>query len=249
MVKPRFDISILIPILIGCFSIAGLCIVLVFGQFNNSRSIVQANDTETPSDFIYLGTEPGIFAPTLIKTEIPAPTEAPAMTEVPRPAQFTATPFKGSTNTSISIDLATDTPTPTPTPVNTSTPGASIYDDTDFRLVYSGNWSPIQSTGAYQDTLHVSYAIGDAVSFSFIGQQVEFSYLSGPSLGTVTVTLDSLGFNLDQSNSVTQTQNWLSGTLVQGTHTVVITHSEGGSVNIDSITVPYVPPSTITSTP
>ncbi len=254
MVKPGFDKGLIIPILLGCFSVAGLCIVLLFGQLNNSRSVVPVSSTETSSGYIYLGTEPVIFAPTLVETEAPAPTEPTAMIEPSRPSQqFTPTAFAGRvTNTPVNnIALITGTPTRTPTLINTSTPGASIYDDTDFRLVYSGSWSPIESknTGAYQDTLHVSFTVGDSVTFTFIGQQVELSYQAGPSLGTVTVTLDSLGFSLDQLNGVTQVEKWTSGLLDQGTHTVVITHTGGGSINIDSITVPYLPTPTPTSKP
>jgi hypothetical protein len=82
MVKTSFDKGIIIPILLGCFSIAGLCIVLFFGQLNNSRPVVQANDTATLSDYIFIGTEPAIFAPTLEETEAPALTEPTAMGEI-----------------------------------------------------------------------------------------------------------------------------------------------------------------------
>jgi len=252
MAKPRFDNGLIIPILLGCFSIAGLCIVVLFGQLNNSRSVVPVGNTQTPSDYIYLGTEPVVLIPTLVETETPVPTEPFVMSEVPGLPQSTPTAFTGRvTNTPVNDVVLVGTPTRTPTLISTSTPGASIYDDTDFRLVYNGNWSPIESknTGAYQDTLHVSFASGDSVIFNFIGQQVEFSYQAGPSLGTTTVTLDSLGFTLDQSNSVTQVEKWTSGLLEQGTHTVVITHTAGGSVNIDSITVPYLPTPTPTSSP
>ena len=122
MVKPRFDKGLIIPILLGCFSIAGLCIVVLFGQLNDSRSVVPVNNTETPSDYIYLGTEPVVFAPTLVETEAPAPTEPTAMSEPSRPSQFTPTVFTGRvTNTPVN-DVALVTGTPTRTPTRTPTP-------------------------------------------------------------------------------------------------------------------------------
>jgi len=120
--------------------------------------------------------------------------------------------------------------------------------------MYTGNWvSQTNVNGAYQGTLHVSSTVGDLITFTFIGQQIKFSYQAGPSLGTVTVTVDTLGSSLDQSDSTTQFKEWASGALAQGNHTVVITHFSGGSVNIDSLTIPEAsiktPTATFTPTP
>lgn len=257
MVKPSVDRGIIIPVLFGVFSVAGLCVVLLFGRLNNSRVAVQSNDTETPFDYVYLGTEPGIFELTLEETVPPADTEAPFASDTPLSPQFTPiSPIAPTriTRTPVTITSLTNTPSRTPLNIPTSTPGTSIYDDTDFRLVFNGSWiSQDNVVGVYQKTLHVSSTIGDSVVFSFLGQQIQFAYQAGPSLGTVTITLDSLGFSLDQSDSVTNTKTWASGVLIQGTHTVVITHTGGGSVNIDSITIPEAqtatPTATITPTP
>jgi len=249
MIKSRIDVGLIVPILFGCFSVVGLFVILLFGSLNNSREVIQPNDTETPFNYVYLGTEPAVSTLTPEETMTPADTEAPFASNTPRPLVFpTLAPTGRPTNTPRNVFLFSDTPTRTPTLVSTSTPGASVYDDTDFRLVYSGDWVVEDDvSGAYQDTLHISNTAGDSVTFTFLGQQVYFTYQSGPSLGTVTVTLDSLGFTLDQSDSVTQAEDWVSGLLVYGTHTVTITHTGGGSVNIDSFTIPYLPTLTPTS--
>jgi len=260
MVKPRIDIGLIVPILFGCFSAVGLLVILLFGSLNNSREVVQPNDTETPFNYVYLGTEPAVLTltpeetvpPAVTEAPVEAPAEAPIVSVTPRPPAFftSLAPAGRPTNTPTNVFLFFDTPTRTPTLVSTSTPGASVYDDTDFRLVYSGNWFVQDDAfGTYQDTLHISNTVGDSVTFTFLGQQVYFTYQAGPSLGAVTVTLDSLGFTLDQSNSTTQSEDWVSGLLIQGTHTVIITHTGGGSVNVDSFTIPYLPTLTPTSNP
>jgi hypothetical protein len=103
--------------------------------------------------------------------------------------------------------------------------------------------------GAYQDTLHISSAVGNSVTFTFTGPQLHFFYQAGQSLGTVTITIDGLGappLNLAQSG--TQIKEWVSDLLPSGTHTVVITHYGGGSVNIDSLYVPAPTPTPVTPT-
>ena len=49
------------------------------------------------------------------------------------------------------------------------------------------------------------------------------------------INIGGLSFDLDQSNG---TSEWISPLLAQGTYTVTILHTSGGSVNIDSIIIP-----------
>ena len=126
----------------------------------------------------------------------------------------------------------------------------NTYDDTDPRLRYSGSWvSQTGLSGAnapYQGTLHVSEATGSFVTFDFIGQQIELHHQAGPSLGTVTITFDNealaIPLNQAQSNGV-----WTYTLPFLGVHTVTITHTSGGSVNIDKLVIPP-PPATPTRT-
>jgi hypothetical protein len=123
---------------------------------------------------------------------------------------------------------------------------ANTYDDTDSRLNYSGSWvSQSGVSGAYQGSLHISNALGDAVSFTFSGTKIHFFYQAASSLGSVTIFID--GDTLGTVVSETQGGEWAQ-TLESGTHSIVIKHTSGGSVNIDRFTIP-APTATPTRTP
>lgn len=316
-VPPRLPLA---PILLGAFSLFGICLVLLMARFSRPATSPPAPDTETPFKFLLIGTEPGIstvsdveidpesetiegtsnppkpgFAitaqqgvstssssnnsspggnasnptPTLSSSLLTAasnPSEAPVIVINPKTPSATSgviLPSKTPTRTrtpaptptvtpsrtkSVSptpgTPVPTNSPTRTPTSASTAPLGPGTYDDTDARLVYSGNWIGQSGVSAFQNTLHVSNTINNppnSVVFRFIGTEVRLFYLSGPSLGTVSISLDGLQFNLDQSDSSSQTSEWVSATLVNGTHTVVISHISGGSINLDFIVVPDVP--------
>lgn len=86
------------------------------------------------------------------------------------------------------------------------------------------------------------------MTFRFIGTEVRLFYQSGPSLGKLRIIVDDREFELDQYDTSTFTSEWVSATLANGTHTVTIRHSEGGSINLDEIIVPEVS-GTATPTP
>jgi hypothetical protein len=119
-----------------------------------------------------------------------------------------------------------------------------MIDDTDRRLVYSGNWLPQQGvSGAYQGTLHRSDVTGNYITFTFTGPEIHVFYLAGPSYGSITITIDGVGEPpLPQSESVGGSREWVMDELSAGTHSIVITHASGGSVNIDSLSVPAATP-------
>ena len=128
---------------------------------------------------------------------------------------------------------------------------ANTYDDTDSRLAYSSGWvSQTGVSGAYQGTLHISNANGNNVTFTFTGQEIHLFYQAGPSLGSITITVDGLGGPaISQAQNQTQIKEWEPDNLLAvGTHLIVITHSGGGSINIDSLVVP-APTVTPTRTP
>ncbi len=233
--KPSFDRSILIPVGVGAFSLIGLCIILVAGRITALRGNVQEIPTATPFKYALVGTEPVITTVTFEPSEsaTSAPTEAPIESPIV---------FATSTRTPVTTLFGTVSPTTTKrvsTATLTTTPGAvNTYDDTDSRLTYSGSWvSQTNVTGAYQGTLHVSYTKGNSVTFTFTGQEISLYYQPGTSLGAITINFDNeaLGTTvyLSQGDGVWQ------GTLATGgTHTVVITHASGGSVNIDQLVIP-----------
>ena len=250
--QPSFDRGLVIPALIGIFSVIGIISVLLINRYVASQAIVPMTATATPFKYIFLGTEPAIstevlptevlpeesvIAPTPNEPSVPT-TEGPVILITPTTSNITATtPNSGNTVVPTLTSAANITPSPTSASGPPLNPGT--YDDIDFRLIYSGNWSnQTNVTGAYQGTLHISTTLttpGNSVTFRFIGQEVRILYQSGASLGTVRVMLDTTQTLLNQS----ATSNELVLTAAtSGTHTVTITHLSGGAVNLDSVIIP-----------
>ncbi|HEX9388880.1 MAG TPA: hypothetical protein VF918_21320 [Anaerolineales bacterium] len=260
--RPTIDRDILLPIFFGGFSIIGIIVVLLIGRSLNSPPPVSASPSATQFQYIYLGTEPAITTPLIEESEVvPVPTEAPVdiTPDIVSPTSSISTPIiltqPNTTSTSTGIVLSTNTPSnqlATSTATLSTATSADTYDDTDARLAYSTGWtSQTGVSGAYQNTLHISNANGNSVTFTFTGQEIHVFYQAGPSLGSMTITIDNLGAPaISQAQNVTQITEWNSGLLTAGTHSIVITHSGGGSINIDSFVVPAptVTPTTITPT-
>jgi hypothetical protein len=184
---------------------------------------------------VYLGTEPGLstLTPEPTETPMPAPSELPDLVETPGfPSFLTSTPTGG-----FSTQPSARTPVRSPTPTIDAVLG--IYDDTYYEILYEGEWtSQTNVSGVYQNTLHVSFTVENYAYFTFVGQQVIVTFQAGPSLGSVLINLDGLEFEVSQSNSQTLPVEWRSPVLVMGTHEIAIEHLSGGSVNLDSITIP-----------
>ena len=285
--RAPLDRELLIPILLGGFSVIGIIIVLLIGRSLNAPAQVAMTPSATPFQYVYLGTEPAISTP-LVQGSESTPlgeggsidsdgTNAPpflatatrsSSLSTPTPPLFGSTPTRSSsvstplilstsnlTNTPSGNVLRTNTPgsAPTSTATNSTVAAFNTYDDTDPRLLYSGTWAPQTNvTGAHQGTLHVSNSIGDSVTFTFTGSEIHLFYQAGPSLGDITITIDGLGSPpISQSQAQTQIKEWVPTNLLSsGTHSIVITHSGGGSANIDSLVIPGLTPTpTQTSTP
>jgi hypothetical protein len=68
--KPTFDISVLLPVLLGVFSLLGILMVFMLGRFNENRALAPAEDTPTPFKYQLIGTEPGISTSELTEEPI-----------------------------------------------------------------------------------------------------------------------------------------------------------------------------------
>ena len=257
--KPSIDRDLLLPIAIGGFSVVGIIVVLLIGSARNLPAEVPATPSATPFQYVYLGTEPAITTP-LLETpllegsEMAGPTDALLIDGT----QAFVTPARSSvappiilvTSTTSNGAVRTSTPSRLPTSTSGTASVSNTYDDTDSRLLYTGTWvSQASVSGAHQGTLHVSTGIGDSVTFTFTGSEIHLFYQAGPSLGAVTITIDGLGGPpLSQAQDETQIKEWVSDQLSSGTHSIVVAHFGGGSINIDSLLVP-VPTPTPTRTP
>jgi hypothetical protein len=233
----------------------------------------------TPFEYIFLGTEPAISTPLVEGSEIAEGPEIPTLPEDPfgeppvsgSPALPSAPtpnilPQPNRTTTVTAIALRTNTPgggglppsnsggppTATLTATLSTATAADTYDDTNPRFAYTGTWvSQTNVPGAYQGTLHISNTIGDTVTFTFTGNEIHLFYQAGPSLGTVAITIDGAGPPpFSQAQSETQIKEWVYELDSGGTHSIVIQHFSGGSINIDSLRVPGPTPTpTRTFTP
>jgi hypothetical protein len=239
--KPSIDPGILAPAILGILSIAGIAIIFFLGKGNASRPTAEPPVTSTPFRYVYLGTEPGLSTFTAEPTETQIFAE-PGLTRGPTPGNgsplVTSTPpASGGQPTQPSVL----TPRPTSTATATATIPAVLakYDDTYFAILYDGEWTTQTNvTDTYQNTLHISFTIENYAEFTFVGQQIIIGYQAGPGLGEILIDIDGFSFQVSQSNPNTQLLDWRSPALVMGTHTLTIEHLSGGSVNIDSITIP-----------
>jgi hypothetical protein len=262
--RPSFDRELLLPILLGGFSILGILIILLIGRLNAARASVIEVETETPFKYIFLSTEPVLFP------ESPEASETELLTDIPidspTPRSSVATPALGTPdlltpNTTASpgfppgngggppgsgtLPASGATPTRTgssasgPPPLNPGT-----YDDAHPFLGFSPQWDDQTGVpGAYQGTLHISNQTGSSITFSFIGKELRIFYQEGD--GVITITIDSQNFTLDQSDP-SNGNEWISDPLPNGTHNVGIKHESGGSVNLDYVIIPEI---TLTATP
>jgi hypothetical protein len=254
--QPSIDRELLLPILVGGFSILGIIMILLIGRLNASRASVVVVETETPFKYIFLGTEP------VLSPESPEASETELLTDSifdgstpPPPGTFPAFGTPTLRTTALVTQNTTSQPTDGTSPVNTTLPtstsasGAPLnsgtYDDIDSHLVYNGSgWAAQEVDSAYKGTLHVSQVPGSSVTFKFIGTEVRFGYQIAASLGTVTVRIDNTNYDpIDQSDTSAAINEWISpGPLSSSSHTVTITHASGGSVNLDYVIVPEVAP-------
>lgn len=244
--QPSFNRDLIIPIIIGGISVIGIIVALLIGRALSSPPEVPMTPSPTAFEFILLGTEPVLTTPLSEGSEIAtlpedAFGETPAFTSPSAPTPDIL-PQPNRTNTAAVTVQRTNTPGggSSPTATRTTAAVSDTYDDTDSRFAYTGNWiSQTNVPGAHQGTLHISNTIGDTVTFTFTGNEIHLFYQAGPSLGSLAVTIDGTGPPpFSQAQAETQIKEWVYELDSGGTHSIVIQHFSGGSINIDSIRVP-----------
>lgn len=256
--KPAFDRALIVPLALGAFAVFGICFVLLLGQISAFRSVSVADETSTPFKYLLLGTEPGFT--TLTPDDNAAddeatfePTVTPFNLDILRPSPTKESgdfdkPISPTKPSSVLTSTAPSKPTTSPSnaPLNPGT-----YDDFDAHIQYEGNWiEQVDVPDVFEDTLHVSNILNNSLSFRFIGEQIRIFYQSGPGLGAIRINIDGAEFDIDESADVVEQEEWPSLRLINGTHTVTITHLSGGAVNFDAVVVPDpINTPTPTSTP
>jgi hypothetical protein len=230
--RPFIDHSLLIPIGISIFSLAGILAIFLTVYLDKPQVAVPTAPTPTPFKYLLLATE----------TLIPDPAAETAPPEETAPDGSTG-PVEGDPSEEDFLTFPTEESSGedpllrSATTPETSTDALNIvdrYDDADPRLDYDGDWiSETNVANAYQRTIFVSNMIGNDLILSFIGQQIVIGYLGEPDLGSMTISIDDDEFQLDQSVG----KEWISPQLDNGEHFVIIIHESGDSVNLDYINI------------
>ena len=248
---PDRESSILIPILIGTFSLLGICLVFAISWFWKPEKPSAPPQINTPFKYALLATETtvptsdfrsavptdSVATPTSVVVEETAvPLQAVAQANV-TPNENSFVPVTGQTEIPTE-EIFTPTFTITPDPIFTqSTPiTTGTYDDSNPNILRIGTWSTKQNvSNAFQKTLLVSNQDGNYIAFSFIGQKMMVGYQSSMNAGEMLVSIDG--------NETTMTQlvgnAWSSQEFEPGTHYVILTHFTGASINIDYIDIPW----------
>jgi RHS repeat-associated protein len=125
-----------------------------------------------------------------------------------------------------------------------------IYDDRDSHITYSGSWVNWDGDGPHANTLRYSYAVGSTAQLTFIGQQVRVMYTTTAQYGIAAIYIDgSRVAQINQHSSTTvRQQQWVSGLLSTGTHTLSVVHESGSYIELDAITILFLPTPTLTLT-
>jgi hypothetical protein len=202
---------------------------------------------------------PASRATQLTSSNLTSSSSLPTLTASPPfPNSFPTTTRPGVTSTPVTLFTvpappSTSVAVPTQTPASAAPPPliSGTYDNADLRITYNGSW--VYQTGvpgAEGGTLHVSQTIGNTITFRFIGDQLRIFYQSGAGLGFMTTVIDALEYPpLNQNGPPSVNSEWAITGLTNATHTVTITHSSGGSINLDQLIVPDIASATSTSTP
>ena len=270
--RPLIDREMLVPILIGVFSLLGIIVVLLIGRSLSAPAQVVMTPSATPFQYQYLGTEPAVGTlPTdsedVLSTVEDEPIDTSPLDTVAIGTQLTGTPggrpllgLTQALGTPLILQPIQISSTPGGPVLISSTPGGPIeisstpggtiqmtstssvaaaplgpgtYEDAYIlnQFPSTGLWVP--STNGSQ-TLHVSSTQNNSITFRFVGRQILIGYDSDSTFGEMTVTID----NQPETFSQQIGNEWVSNTFPSATHNVVITHSRGGSVNLDYVIIP-----------
>ena len=132
---------------------------------------------------------------------------------------------------------------PAPTPAPAEAPGAGTYDDAYAGIQYKGKWKNESSVGPLNNVIKYSSKVGDTVSFTFKGKQVNLIYTGYYNRGAVDISIDNVWverLNCFDPERAWQ-EKWYGPALADGTHTITLKHVSGEVVDIDAFVVNSVP--------
>lgn len=233
------DQTVLVPIGIGIFSIAGILLIALIAYLDLPQTAVFPTSTPTPFRYQLLTTGTFLPDPVIVIDTAPAESLFLAQPTNPIPAAPPATEVPVLPTQAL---LQASTPSPGPT-TSASTPAASAtagsaagnrYDNADPLLDFDGDWvHQTNAANAHQGTLSVSNSVDDDLVFDFTGQQLVIGYVGGSGQGLLTIYIDDDEFKLNQSSG----KEWTSPQYPNEEHFVILVNEDGGSVNLDYINV------------
>jgi hypothetical protein len=239
---PGRDYSLLAPLLIGTISLLGICLILLSIWSTRQNAPQSPTQTVTPIKYLVVATRTPIHP---VEPETSAPTQLPSLAVPTRTSTGEATlivPLTEQTGIPNTDELVTPTLALTPTITLTSDPLFSQvspltvgkYDDTDPGIIRMGNWTSQHNVEiAYEKTLLISNTVGNSIAFRFTGQRIVLGYVSSNTAGVMKVNIDGDEVTIPQLVG----NAWFSQELASGTHHVILTHSDGASVNLDYIEI------------
>lgn len=226
--------SWIVPILIGIFSLLGLCLILGSNWLPSQAPQVAPSRTVIPFKYQLLATE--TLTPTPA-AEMPDSRVAPTGTSTVTKPELETTPSLSQTEQNGTLTEGLDTPTPTITldPIfgNDAPLLAGIYDESDVGFTYIGIWDTEENVDAYLETVAVSETVGNYVAFSFEGYQIGLGYQSSIGAGEITINIDGSELTITQQAG----SSWYSEAFESGTHYVIIKHTGAGPVNMDYVEI------------
>ena len=191
-------------------------------------------------------TESESLQPSEVPTDIPtvAPTTL-APTDIPESATETIVPNP-------TVVQPTLVPTqPQPTEQNLTSASYGTYDDYAGKIVYNGSWYGQGVKANYASTEHYSRVIGSTASFTFTGESIAVIYRGYPNaFGNMDIAIDGQYVTTVNQNTagITYQNQWTSGALGGGTHTITLTHMTGPYISLDGFIVSGPPTATPTKT-
>ena len=107
----------------------------------------------------------------------------------------------------------------------TAVPVSTRYEQNDSRLAYTGNWTPVSTSGASNGSFVYANSRGSSVIVKFTGTMLNWIAKKSPVYGKAKVTIDGRTpayVDLYSPKIEWQQKVWTTGTLAPGTHTVKI---------------------------
>ena len=104
-------------------------------------------------------------------------------------------------------------------------PKPILYDQTNTKIVYSGNWAPFSKTSAYGGSYARANSAGASATIYFTGTDLDLFGMKGTTTGIVDIYLDGVKkdtIDLSATTATYQVDLWSTGFISNGSHYVTM---------------------------